>query len=298
MQLIYELQWRDFLDVAILTVVIYNIILMMQGTRTEQILWGITLLAVIYYLADTFGLGGISWVLSNFFSSIIIVIIVLFQADFRNALARVGTRRFFHRGNLDQARDRLGQIYGVCEHLAKTRTGALIVLEKDQGLREYYGGATELDARISDGLLVAIFNPKAPLHDGAVLVNREFRLTHAGCILPLSSKIDIAKNLGTRHRAAIGLSEESDALVLVVSEERGEISLAFQGELFTQSRVNVKAKLYELYAKTQKELTKERERKAQEEAKAQKDLEGSQARQEPKEAGAAQEEAQAAKEEA
>jgi len=256
--LLYGFRWQDLLDIALLTLIGYRIILLVQGSRTVQIAIGLLIVAVAYYFSGLFGLVGLNWVLNNLFSSIIVVIIVLFQKDIRNAMAQVATKSFIGRGtNPARARDMLDRIYEVCEHLSKSRTGALIILEKNMGLGEFYTSATELNATFSDRLLVTIFNTHGPLHDGAVVINRDFQITHAGCILPLSAKIDFSKDLGTRHRAALGLSEDSDALVLVVSEETGQISLAHFGNLYRTPQVDVRLKLYDLYAKTERQIKKE-----------------------------------------
>lgn len=242
---LYHIRWQDYLDIAILTIVIYRILLMLRGTRTIQIISGFLLVAVFFYFANLFDLIGSTWVLRNIFNSIVIVFIVLFQSDIKNALAQMGASTIFHDSHLGKATGILDSICSVCEHFSKQRIGALIVLENEMGLGDYYSGATKLNADFSRQLLVAIFNPYSPLHDGAVVINRKGQIAYAGCILPLSKEIDITKNQGTRHRAALGLSEESDAVILTVSEETGEISIAHNGELVTESadfRINTKIK--------------------------------------------------------
>jgi len=148
----------------------------------------------------------------------------------------MGTKTYFHDAKQNKSSNLLEKIYTVCEHFSKSRIGALIVLENEMGLADYYSGATKLDAEFSQQLLVSLFNPQSPLHDGAVIISRTGRIAYAGCILPISSEMDFSKNLGTRHRAALGLSKESDAIILVVSEETREISLAWNGELVHQSK--------------------------------------------------------------
>ncbi|NQU66117.1 MAG: TIGR00159 family protein [SAR324 cluster bacterium] len=251
--LIKNIRWQDYLDIIILSVIIYRILLMLRGTRTIQILSGFLVVAIFFYFADIFNLIGSTWVLTNIMNSIVIVFIVLFQSDIKNALAQMGTTTLFHDAHLGKSSGILDSIYSVCEHFSKMRTGALIVLENEMGLGDYYSGATKLNAEFSRQLLVSIFNPHSPLHDGAVVINRDGLIAYAGCILPLSKEIDIAKNQGTRHRAALGLSEESDAVVLTVSEETGEISLAYNGELITQSTdFKIRLKIKEIFAKTKK----------------------------------------------
>jgi diadenylate cyclase len=208
---------------------------------------GFLFVAAILYLADFFMLAGVSWVLTSIFKSIVIVVVILFQADFRNALARIGTTPLFRDTKEKVEKDSLVQIFSVCEHLSRLRVGALIVVEKEIGLRNYYSDATRLDAKFSPRLLVTLFNPHGPLHDGAVIIDKSKRISYAGCILPLSSQHDFTESLGTRHRAALGLCEETDAVILIVSEENGEISVAHKGELFRGTEDNsVKNKFLEL----------------------------------------------------
>lgn len=248
-----NIRWQDVLDIVILTLVIYRILLMLRGTRTIQIISGFLVVAVFFYFANLFDLIGSTWVLRNIFNSIVIVFIVLFQSDIKNALAQMGASTIFHDTHLGKSSNILDSIYSVCEHLSKQRIGALIVLENEMGLGDYYSGATKLEAEFSRQLLVSIFNPYAPLHDGAVVISRKGLIAYAGCILPLSKEIDISKNQGTRHRAALGLSEESDAVILTVSEESGRISLAYNGELITESPdYQIKSRLKEIFAETKK----------------------------------------------
>jgi len=250
-EFLHHIRWQDYLDIAILSLIIYRILAMLRGSRTVQILAGFLLVAVFYYFADILNLVGSTWVLNNIFNSIVIVFIVLFQSDIKNALAQMGTKTLFHDKNLSQSPDVLDSIFSVCQHLSKSRIGALIVLENEMGLRDYFAGATRINAEFSRQLLVTIFNPHTPLHDGAVIISREKRIAYAGCILPLSKEIDFPKNKGTRHRAALGLSEESDAVILVVSEETGEISLAYRGELLgSASGYHLNEKLKEIFSKT------------------------------------------------
>lgn len=232
---ISSLRWQDILDILILAIIMYRVILLVQGTRTIQILTGFSLVALMYYASNYLNLQGVSWIFTSIFNSLVVVIIVLFQADFRNALAQVGRTSLF-RDKHKKPSTQLNQvIIDVCLHFSQTRTGALIVFEREVGLKNYTSSGTEVDALITPQLLVAIFNTHAPLHDGAVIIDRHGRLRYAGCILPLTSRLDLAQKIGTRHRAAIGLSEETDAVILVVSEETGKISLVTNGEILETS---------------------------------------------------------------
>lgn len=249
--IIYNLRWQDIVDIAILSIVIYQILLMLRGTRTIQILLGFALVGVAFYFVDLVNLRGTTWVLSNIFNSIVIVFIVLFQSEIKNALAQMGTKTVFYDMKHKKSVNILDKIYSVCEHFSKNGIGALIVLENEMGLGEYYSGATEINGIFSQQLLVSLFHTQSPLHDGAVIISREGKIAYAGCILPISSQIDFSRKLGTRHRAALGLTEETDALVLVVSEENRRISLAYNGELISESsQVSLKEKLQEIFIRS------------------------------------------------
>lgn len=248
-----DIRWQDFADIAVLSYVIYRILLMLRGTRTIQILGGLLLVAVFFYAVDILKMIGSAFVLRNVFSSIVIVLVILFQADIRNALAQIGTKTLFAGAKLRQSADLIEKVYSVCEYFAKSRIGALIVLENEMGLRSYYDEAIKIDAEFSPQLLVSLFNTQSPTHDGAVIISREGRIAYASCILPLSKELDFSANMGTRHRAALGLSQESDALTLVVSEETGKISITFDGDLITQSeKVSLKERVQGIFKKTHK----------------------------------------------
>jgi diadenylate cyclase len=224
------LRWQDGLDVLIMAVVFYNLILLLRGTRAVQMLAGLGLLLAVFFAAGRVGLHAVSWVLQNFLGAIVLVIIILFQPELRRALANMGQApllRFFD--PIKEERVLLECVRGT-QSLAARRIGALIALQRETDLKSYVDGGVGFDARVSRELLFSIFLPSSPVHDGAVLIQGN-RLSEAGCFLPLSQNTDLPKDLGTRHRAALGLSEETDAAVIVVSEETGTISLALNGEL-------------------------------------------------------------------
>lgn len=239
-----DIKWQDGVDIAILAIIIYRLVLMLKGTRTVQIITGFLIVALFFWGASYLKLAGVTWVLTNLFNSIVVVIIVLFQADFRNALARMGTRTFFFDYKKNRSFDFIDKLYSACSHLSKTKTGALIVLEREMGLRAYHNNVTKIDASLSPQLLVTLFNTHTPLHDGAVIIDKNQRIACAGSILPLSANLGLSERFGTRHRAAVGLSEESDAIVLIVSEESGMVSIAWKGELHEETEsCSVKEKL-------------------------------------------------------
>lgn len=220
---------RDTLDIAVVGFVLYWLLLLIKGTRAVQVLVGLGALIAMRLIADLIGLATLSWILDNFLASAVLIIIVLFQADIRRALARVG-RGVFPRIAERQESQILEEIVRAAGTLAQRRVGALVVLERETGLEDLIQVGTALDATVTKDLLVSIFLPYSPLHDGAVVIQNG-RIAFAGCILPLTLRTDIEEGLGTRHRAALGITEETDAVVIVVSEETASISLAVGGEM-------------------------------------------------------------------
>ena len=224
-----EFTWQDVIDIAIVASLIYWIIILIKGTRAAQMFFGLVLIFIAYITASVLGLKTIYWILSNFLNSIILVIIVIFQADIRRALTTVGNP-FLKGYNFGGREDIFDEIVKASGYLANHKIGAIIALERETGLKNYMEFGIPLDAKISKELLISIFNPVSPLHDGAVIVQQGI-IAAAGCFLPLSSNPQISKELGSRHRAALGLSEETDAVIIVISEERGTISIALNGNL-------------------------------------------------------------------
>jgi uncharacterized protein (TIGR00159 family) len=220
---------RDTLDIALVALGIYWLLLLIRGTRAVQILVGLIVLMAASAASEYFELVTLRLILEYFLSSAVLIIIVLFQHDIRRALARVG-RGFFPSVSAEQESQILEDVVRAAQTLAQKRVGALIVLERETGLLDQIEGGTPLDAEVSKDLLVSLFQPYSPLHDGAVVIQNG-RISKAGCILPLTQRPDLDEGLGTRHRAAIGITEETDAVVVVVSEETAAISLAVGGEL-------------------------------------------------------------------
>jgi uncharacterized protein (TIGR00159 family) len=220
---------RDTLDIAVVGFVLYWLLLLIKGTRAVQVLVGLGALIAMRLFADLLGLATLSWILDNFLASAVLIIIVLFQADIRRALARVG-RGVFPRIAERQESQILEEIVRAAQTLAQRRVGALMVLERETGLEDLIQVGTPLDATVTKDLLVSIFLPYSPLHDGAVVI-QSGRIAFAGCILPLTLRTDVPEGLGTRHRAALGITEETDAVVIVVSEETASISLTVGGEM-------------------------------------------------------------------
>lgn len=226
---LFEFGWRDLLEIAVVAYVLYRLLLLIQGTRALQIVSGIAVLVVAYVIATLAKLTMITWLLGLFFTYGAFAAIVVFQPELRATLARLGQSRFtrLRRRALGATEELL---VAAVERLSRERKGALIAIERGIRLDDYVARGTAIEARVSDDLLATIFTPPSPLHDGAVIV-RGATIIGAGCILPLAEEPLLERGLGTRHRAALGLSRETDALVIVVSEERGAITVASGGAL-------------------------------------------------------------------
>lgn len=221
------LDWRDIGDIALVSLLLYQVIQHLRGSRALAVLTGLFILAFMFFASRALGFYTLSWLLDHIFSSLFLVIVIIFQQDIRQALGEIGASSFFKRKSIKA--DGMEEIVTACEDMAKARIGALIVIEGNMRLDDMIKREGILvDAKLSRQMLKNIFYPKAPLHDGAVIVSRS-RIWAAACILPLAEAKGQA--FGTRHRAALGITEESDATVVVVSEERGEISLARKGIL-------------------------------------------------------------------
>ena len=221
-------RWQDIIDILIVSIIIYRIILLIRGTRAVQMLAGIVVITIIYFISKQFDLLTLHWILRTFLNSILLIVIIVFQRDIRRVLTQVG-KTPFHK-QYDIAGHELSEIIKAATHMSKRSIGALIVIERETGLRDYVESGHSIDANLSHELLVSIFHPSSPLHDGGVIIYKG-RIHSAGCMLPLSRNPNIDKRYGTRHRAAIGLSEETDAVIIVVSEETQVISLVLQRKI-------------------------------------------------------------------
>ena len=225
-----RLTWNAVLDVLIVAFVVYQILLFMKGTRAVQMAAGLGLIIAFYYFARWAQLDTVTWMLTNVLPYFVFVIIVIFQQEIRRALARFGQMPLFAGFSSINRNEFYDEIILAVTTLASNQTGALIVIERDIGLKTYIESGIALDAALSYDLLVTIFNPSVPLHDGAVIVQNG-RIAAAACFLPLTVKPRLSKELGTRHRAAIGVTEETDAVAIIVSEETAAISFAHDGEM-------------------------------------------------------------------
>ncbi len=222
------LRWQDILDILVVAFIIYQLIAIIRGTRSVQMVLGLFVLTAVYFMASILDLVALQWLLKTFLSSLLLIVIIVFQQDIRRALTQVGKSPF--QKSTDMAEKDLDEIIRAVFYLAKRRIGALIVIERETGLRDFVESGFKLNANLSKELLISIFMPVSPLHDGGVIIYKG-QIQTAGCIMPLSQNPYISKRFGTRHRAAIGLSEETDAVIIVVSEETQEISLVQHGAL-------------------------------------------------------------------
>jgi diadenylate cyclase len=246
---------QDALDILIVTVVFYNLFLLIRGTRAIQMLFGIVVLLAVYLAAVKIGLHSVSWILQNFLGAAVLVLIILFQPELRRVLANVGRAPLLRFFSPNKEENILQELVKGVQSLAARRVGALIAVQRESDLVNHVEGGIVLDARVSKELLFSIFLPASPVHDGAVLVQAG-RLAQAGCFLPLSEHLKMPKELGTRHRAAVGLTEETDGVVIVVSEETGAVSVAEEGSLKRNVELSTLTEiLSEIY-----EITKKAER--------------------------------------
>ncbi len=217
------------LDILLVALLIYQVLVMIQGTRAVPMLVGLTVVAVTFYFARIGELTTLNWVVSHFLPYIVFALIVVFQSEIRHILADLG-RRLTFLSNSSQDTDSYDDIVLAANLFSQHQTGALIVIEREIGLRTHIESGVPLDARLSYDLLATIFRPSAPLHDGAVIVQRD-RIAAAACFLPLSMNPLLSTQLGTRHRAGIGITEETDAIAVICSEETGAISFALGGRI-------------------------------------------------------------------
>jgi diadenylate cyclase len=224
-----EFTWLDALDILLVSILIYRVFQLIRGTRAFQMVMGTLIIVVLYFASRWLELETVNWLLRHSIAYVGFAVIVLYQAELRKALAHLGKAPVFRllQRNTSEVID---EIVFATTTLAARRTGALLVIERDIGLRSYIEGGIPLDAKLSYDLLLSIFSPRTPLHDGAVIIQGD-RLAAAACFLPLTVSPQLSKELGTRHRAAIGITEDTDAVALVVSEETGLLSYVEDGNI-------------------------------------------------------------------
>jgi diadenylate cyclase len=223
--------WWDLLDILVVSILIYEVLKLIRGTRAVQMALGGSLLVVLFYGSRWGHLETVNWLVRNLVGYIVFAVIVLFQSDIRRALAHLGRAPFFrYFAKAESAAESIEELVVASGMLSSQRIGAIIALERQVGLRTYIEGGIRLDAVLTYDLLLSIFQPSSPLHDGAAIVQDD-RVAAAACFLPLAVNPKLSKDLGSRHRAAIGLTEENDSVAIVVSEETGKISIVADGQV-------------------------------------------------------------------
>ena len=235
MRILTEMTWqnwiRNLIDIGIVSYIIYKLILLVRGTRAVQLIKGIFVLVATWAISTWLNLYTLKWLMNQMFTFGVVTVLVIFQPELRRALEQLGRGKLFARTSSvdrDQLNERITDLIRSVQFMSKRRIGALIVFERNTGLSELIESGIKMESRISSELLINIFTPNTPLHDGAVII-RGHQIMAAACYLPLSENPFISKELGTRHRAAIGVSEVTDAVSVVVSEETGQITLAVGG---------------------------------------------------------------------
>ena len=223
--------WWDLADILVVSVLIYEVLKLIRGTRAVQMAVGGGVLAALFYGSRWWHLDTVNWLVRNVAGYFVFGFIVLFQSDIRRALAHFGRAPFFrYLAKTESAEESIEELAVAASLLSAQRVGAIIAIERQIGLRNYIEGGIPIDAVLTYDLIVSVFQLKSPLHDGAVIV-REDRVAAAACFLPLTVNPKLSKELGSRHRAAIGLTEENDSIAIVVSEETGSISLVVDGQI-------------------------------------------------------------------
>lgn len=251
--IISELRWQDIFDIVLVTIIFYRILLIIKGTKAEKMLLGLGVLVIISFFSKYLELYTLDWIVSSFWGQVVIVVIVIFQPEIRRALARMGETSILQSLTPAEELKSLEEIIRAIISLSNKKIGALIVIERDVSIKDYVEIGVPLDAKISKELLLSIFHPTSPIHDGAVVIKGN-RVIAAGCFLPISLEAELSKDFGTRHRAGIGITEETDAVSLVVSEETGAISVGVNGKMESNFDMNtLRGKLTELFTKSKKE---------------------------------------------
>ncbi|MFZ6016414.1 MAG: diadenylate cyclase CdaA [Nitrospirota bacterium] len=232
MEILRQFRWQDLVDIILMSIILYRLLLIIKGTRAAQMLIGLGVLLFASLISRYFELYTVDWLIQSFWAQIVIAIIILFQPEIRRALAQMGEAQFLQTFTSAEELKSLEEIVRAAVALANRKIGALIAIERDTSLKDFVEIGTPLDAKVSKDVLLSIFHPTSPIHDGAVVIKGN-RIIAAGCFLPIALSSGPNRSLGTRHRAGLGLSEETDAVVIIVSEETGVVSMAINGKLET-----------------------------------------------------------------
>jgi len=250
---------NDVIDIAVVTFVIYRLMIIVKGTKAVQLIKGISVILISWFLSGFFGLKTLQFLLNQIITYGLLGIIIIFQPELRRGLEHLGrTSKFFSRSTISDEDEQVrivDALVSSAQYMSKRRIGALVTIERETGLSEYVETGIPLGSQITSQLLINLFIPNTPLHDGAVIV-QQGKLAAAACYLPLSESVHISKELGTRHRAAIGVSEVTDSVTLVVSEETGGVSLAINGRLYRElDEESLRTKLLETIVKVEQTNT-------------------------------------------
>jgi len=250
------IRWQDIVDIAIVSIIVYKIIVLIKGTKAARMLAGLGVLLIAFAFARHLQFYTMDWIIQSFWAQVVVALIVLFQPEIRKALAQMGETSLLQSLTSAEELRSLEEIVRASVALANRKVGALIVIDRDVSLKDYVEMGIPLDARVSKELLLSIFHPTSPMHDGAVVI-RGNRVVAAGCFLPLTLEAGVSKSLGTRHRAGIGITEETDAVAIIISEEAGHISVSTGGKLKTHVDMSaLRDILTELFAKPKKEAAR------------------------------------------
>jgi len=232
--LFLNIRIRDIFDILIVAMAFYKILMLIRETRAEQLIKGLFVLFALTKISEWLELYTLNWILDTTMTVGLIAILIVFQPELRRGLEYIGRSRFFTKSLMEIKSESLNEVFDeivdAVASLSRQKIGALIVMERETGLNEVVETGTRIDGKVTSDLLINIFIPNTPLHDGAVII-KDDKIKAAGCFLPLTDNTSLSKDLGTRHRAALGISERSDCLVIVVSEETGSISIAERGSL-------------------------------------------------------------------
>ncbi|TAN45791.1 MAG: TIGR00159 family protein [Nitrospirae bacterium] len=248
-----QFRWQDLFDILLVSLILYRILLIIKGTKAAQMLIGLGVLLLASFFSRYLQLYTTDWIIQSFWSQVVLALIILFQPEIRKALARMGESSFLPSFTTAEELKSLEEIVRASVAMANRKIGALVVIERDVSLKDYVEIGVQLDGKVSKELLLSIFHPTSPIHDGAVII-RGNRIVAAGCFLPITLGSDLSKALGTRHRAAMGIAEETDAVALIISEETGTISIAIDGKLETHIDMGtLRDMLTELFTEAKKE---------------------------------------------
>jgi len=220
--------WRPAVEIGVIWFVFYYVLISIRGTRAIQVLKGLMVLFIAFFISQLLNLTTINWLLTKIFAISVIALLIIFQPELRRGLAHLGRNRFL--AIFSRTEETINEIVKAAGRLSKRKIGALIAIEREIGLKVYIESGVSMDSKVSNELIQTIFMPHTPLHDGGIII-QEQRIAAAGCLFPLTQNPSISKTMGTRHRAAMGLTEETDAICVIVSEETGAVSVAVSGKL-------------------------------------------------------------------